>query len=144
MTGTMRRASLVLLLCACGAARAPAPATAQRATPVPTVADCPDDAVPEAAPPPRFETRTIASDDARLRYVGRPIDLDVKGADIHDVCRLLADVGKVNIVLGDGVQGTVTLTMRHVPWDQVLDAVLAAKGLRVERDGNVILGFAGN
>ena len=75
------------------------------------------------------------------RYVGKPIDLDLKDADIGNVCRLLADVGKVNIVLGDGVQGKVTLTMHHVPWDQALDAVIAAKGLRTERDGNVILVF---
>lgn len=143
----MRAAHVLVLLCACAEAPPPAPAvaTAPKPAAVTTDQDCPsaDTAPPAEPPPPRFQTRTIASDDVRPRYVGRPIDLDVKGADIHDVCRLLADVGKINIILGDGVQGTVTLTMRHVPWDQVLDVVLAAKGLRVEREGNVILVFAG-
>ena len=93
----------------------------------------------EATSPDRFRTRTIPEGPPRARFVGRPVDLDVKGADIHDVCRLLADVGRVNIVVGDDVQGTVTLTMHRVPWDQALDAVLAAKGFHMERDGNVIL-----
>jgi type IV pilus assembly protein PilQ len=91
---------------------------------------------------PRYESRTIGGESSGPRYTGKAIDLDLKDADIHNVCRLLADVGHVNIVLGDGVQGQVTLVMKRVPWDQALDAVLAAKGLRSERDGNVILVFA--
>jgi type IV pilus assembly protein PilQ len=70
---------------------------------------------------------------------GRKIDLDVKGADIHDVLRLLADVGRVNIVVGDDVQGSVTLRMRQVPWDQALDVIVSVRGLFAERDGNVII-----
>jgi type II secretory pathway component HofQ len=90
----------------------------------------------------RFESRTIGATTSAPRYTGRPIDLDLKDANIGNVCRLIADVGRVNIVLGDGVQGSVTMTIRRVPWDQALDAVIQAKGLRAEREGNVILLFA--
>jgi type IV pilus assembly protein PilQ len=72
------------------------------------------------------------------RYNGRRIDLDLKDADIHNILRLLADVGRVNIVTADDVSGSVTIRMRNVPWDQALDVVLQAKGLGMVRQGNLI------
>src|SRR5690606_13736626 len=72
------------------------------------------------------------------QYTGRRIDLDLKDADIHNVLRLLADVGQVNIVTSDSVSGSVTIRMRNVPWDQALDVVLQAKGLGLVRQANMI------
>ena len=72
------------------------------------------------------------------RYTGRRIDLDLKDADIHNVLRLLADVGRVNVVTADNVSGNVTIRMRNVPWDQALDVVLQAKNLGMVRQGNMI------
>ncbi|MES1178373.1 MAG: type IV pilus secretin PilQ [Myxococcales bacterium] len=71
-------------------------------------------------------------------FTGRRIDLDLKDADIHNVLRLLADVGQVNIVTADNVSGTVTIRMRNVPWDQALDVVLQAKGLGVVQRANML------
>jgi type IV pilus assembly protein PilQ len=72
------------------------------------------------------------------RFSGRRIDLDLKDADIHNVLRLVSDVGRVNIVTADNVSGTVTIRMRNVPWDQALETVLQAKGLGMVRQGNMI------
>jgi type IV pilus assembly protein PilQ len=72
------------------------------------------------------------------KYKGRHIDLDFKDADIHNILRLLAEVGGVNVVTSDDVGGTVTIRMRDVAWDQALDVILEAKGLGVERRGNLI------
>ena len=74
----------------------------------------------------------------RRRYSGRRVDLDFKDADIHNILRLLADVGGVNIVTADDVSGAVTIRMRNVPWDQALDVILQAKGLGMVRRGNLI------
>lgn len=71
-------------------------------------------------------------------YSNRRIDLDLKDADIHNILRLLADVGRVNIVTADDVGGNVTIRMKNVPWDQALDVVLQAKGLGMVRSGNLI------
>ncbi len=72
------------------------------------------------------------------RYTGRRIDLDLKDADIHNVLRLLADVGRINIVTSDDVKGNVTIRMRNVPWDQALDVVLQSKGMGKVQQGNMI------
>lgn len=72
------------------------------------------------------------------RFRGRRIDLDFNNADIHDILRLLADVGRVNVVTSDDVSGNVTIRMRNVPWDHALNVVLQAKGLGMVRRGNLI------
>jgi type IV pilus assembly protein PilQ len=74
----------------------------------------------------------------RRSYRGRRIDLDFNNADIHNILRLLAEVGGVNIVTSDDVSGNVTIRMRNVPWDQALEVILQAKGLGMVRRGNLI------
>lgn len=62
-------------------------------------------------------------------YTGKKIDLDFKDADIHNILRLLSTVGNINIVVGDEVKGSVTLSMSNVPWNLALDVILEAKNL---------------
>lgn len=50
----------------------------------------------------------------------------------------MADVSELNIVVADTVQGSVTLRLINVPWDQALDIILQAKGLDKRRNGSVI------
>lgn len=66
------------------------------------------------------------------------ISIDVVRADIHDVLRLLAEKGRLNVVVADEVEGKVTLRLKDVPWRQVLDTVLASQGLGHELKGNVM------
>lgn len=73
------------------------------------------------------------------RHHGAPIDLDVKGADLQEVFRLIADVGGVNIVVPGDVTGKATLRLRRVPWDAAACAVARAHQLTITADGNVLL-----
>ncbi len=76
---------------------------------------------------------------AQTRYRGAPRDFDVKDADIRDVLRLLADTGKINIVVADDVSGRVTMRLKNVPWDQILCTVAAVHKLRVTIDRNIVM-----
>ena len=97
--------------------------------------------------PSRFDTRRIGASEAdgdgetsaSRRFHGAPVDLDLKSADLANVFRLLADVGHVNIVVAGEVTGTITLRLKHVPWDQALDLVARTHGLELHREGNVIV-----
>ncbi len=80
----------------------------------------------------------VRAQEGNAGYSGRRISLDLKDADIHNILRLLADVGHVNVVTADDVGGSVTIRMNDVPWDQALDVVLSAKGLGMVRTGNLI------
>ncbi|MBX6423653.1 type IV pilus secretin PilQ [Thermosulfurimonas sp. F29] len=87
---------------------------------------------------PRIEESAIEVPLTRSKYTGTPISVDFQNADIHAVLRLLAKVGGFNVVVSDSVKGTVTLRLENVPWDQVLDTVLASKGLGMVRVGNIV------
>lgn len=74
----------------------------------------------------------------RKRYSGRKINIDIKDGDLHNILRLLAKEGNVNIVTSDEVEGTVTMHLKLVPWDQALDIILRTKGLDMVREGDII------
>ena len=71
-------------------------------------------------------------------YIGRRVSLDFKDADIGNILRLIAEVSDLNVIAGEEVQGTVTIRLVDVPWDQALDVILLTKGLGFIRVGNVL------
>ena len=66
------------------------------------------------------------------------MSLDARDMDMTDFFRLMANVGNINVVLHPAVQGKVNLTLKDVPWEQVLDIVLKSYGLVKEVQGNVM------
>lgn len=75
-------------------------------------------------------------------YTGKPVSIDVQNAEVSHVLRLLSDVGNFNLVMDQGVGGTITLKLKEVPWDQVLDNILRQKSLGMKKVGNKILRIA--
>ena len=74
------------------------------------------------------------------KYTGAKISIDIQNADIKSVLRMLSEVGNVNIVLGEEIEGKITLKVRNVPWDQVLDIIMARFGLgKVELNGIIFI-----
>jgi hypothetical protein len=69
---------------------------------------------------------------------GAPITLDLEGADLQDVFRLFADISGLNVVVQPGTRGLVTYHASKVPWDEVLERLLAPNGLVAEVRGNVL------
>jgi len=57
---------------------------------------------------------------------------------VRSVLQVIADFTDFNIVTSDSVQGSLTLRLKDVPWDQALDIILQAKGLDMRKNGNVI------
>ncbi|MBL4633751.1 MAG: protein kinase [Kofleriaceae bacterium] len=61
--------------------------------------------------------------------VGGTLSTDFTGIDIHSLMELLAQMGKVNIVVPDHIEATVTVRFKEAPWRYALEAVLTSKGL---------------
>ena len=72
------------------------------------------------------------------RWRGERIDIELQDAPIKDVLLLFSDIGGVNIVAGRDVDGSVTMKLNGVPWDQALDIILRSLELGMVREGNVI------
>ena len=75
---------------------------------------------------------------AREPSPSRRVSLDVVRAPVEQVLRGLAELGGVNLVLSEEVRGTVTLTLRDVPWTRALQGVLVSQGLGMELRGNIL------
>jgi len=71
-------------------------------------------------------------------FTGKKISIDMVDANIHDIFRLIAAVSNFNIIASDDVKGTITLSLKDVPWDQAFDILLKSKDLGISRIGNVI------
>jgi type IV pilus assembly protein PilQ len=71
-------------------------------------------------------------------FSGAPVSLEFEGADLRAVLRTLADISGLNVVVDPSVRGTVDVTMRDVPWDQALDAILRANKLGFVVDGPIV------
>ena len=75
----------------------------------------------------------------RLAYSGERLSLNFQDIEVRSVLQLIADFTGLNLVASDSVQGSITLRLDNVPWDQALDLVLKTKGLDQRRVGNVLL-----
>jgi hypothetical protein len=69
---------------------------------------------------------------------GTPVDLDFKDGNLQDVFRLFADVSGLNVVVQPGVHGRVDYRANGVPWDEVLERMLAPYGYVAQLEGNVL------
>ncbi len=75
----------------------------------------------------------------KKEYSGERLTLNFQDIDVRAVLQLLADTSGQNIVVSDSVQGSVTLRLQNVPWDQALDIVMRSKGLAMRKRDNVIM-----
>jgi type IV pilus assembly protein PilQ len=72
------------------------------------------------------------------KYTGQKITLDFQDANIKSVLRLLSEVSGRSIVSSEDVKGTVTISMKNVPWDQALDTIVSLNSLAMTQADNVI------
>ena len=68
------------------------------------------------------------------------VNLNFVDVDIRELAQAMTQVSGVNILVGDEVDGTVTVKINNVPWDKGLDNILRIKGLSksVDPGANII------
>ncbi len=72
-------------------------------------------------------------------YNKQRISVDFYKIDIHNVFRLFRQITDLNIIVDEGVQGTLTLALSDVPWDFALDIILNLQDLEKEERYNTIV-----
>ncbi len=71
-------------------------------------------------------------------YHGEKVTFNYKDIDIRNALKLIAEMSDLNIIMSDDVQGTLTMHLVDVPWDQAFDLILQAKGLGKDQIGHVV------
>lgn len=69
---------------------------------------------------------------------GGPYDLEFRDANLKDVLRLLGDQEGKNILISEGVSGTVTASFRDVDFQEILNSILTMHDLRAVQDGPIL------
>ena len=75
----------------------------------------------------------------RKVFTGDKLTLNFQSIEVRTVLQQIADVAGLNLVASDDVQGSITLRLKDVPWDQALDLVMQTKGLDKRVTANVLL-----
>lgn len=69
---------------------------------------------------------------------GGPYDLEFRDANLKDVLRLLGEQEGKNILISEGVSGTVTASFRNVDFQEILQSILTMNDLRAVQDGPIL------
>ncbi len=91
-----------------------------------------------------IEVKPIVEDPNKLvqgsgrGYQGEKLSLNFQNIDVRAVLQVIADFTNFNIITSDSVNGSLTLRLKDVPWDQALEIILQAKGLDMRKNGNVV------
>jgi type IV pilus assembly protein PilQ len=95
----------------------------------------------QSAPPGPVVPRSTGNDYMQEGYVGRPVNLELKNVDLRDVLRFLHNRFGVNFIVDKSVPASVPVdvSLKDVPWNQALEAILKSQGLGLVReDGKMI------
>ena len=71
--------------------------------------------------------------------LGSPVTIELKGADVRDVLKILAELGNVNIVSDPSVRGEISLSLKEVPIADAVELVTRATGLAYRHVGNTLV-----
>ncbi len=88
--------------------------------------------------------KVSAKSGAKKNNMPQNISIDFYKVDLHNVFRLLGRISGKNIVVDEGVKGTLTLALQDVPWTFVLQVIKNLKGLSSQEVNNTIMIYPGS
>lgn len=91
------------------------------------------------ASPPVKEPVTARVAEHRRHHGSKAISMNFQDIPVRTALQLIADFNGFNLVTTDSVQGSLTLRLEQVPWEQALDTILQVRGLDKRINGNILL-----
>ena len=71
------------------------------------------------------QTKSVASTYNELQ----PVTLNFSSIDLRQLFQILAEMRGINLILSEKIQGKTNIHMNQVPWQTVLDSLVASKSL---------------
>ncbi len=84
--------------------------------------------------------KDLRSKAIKKKYTGHKISLDFKDVNIREVFVILQAISGKKIIVAKSVTGRVTLSVKNMPWDQVLAQIVSIHGLkRVDKENSILI-----
>jgi type II secretory pathway component HofQ len=64
--------------------------------------------------------------------------IHIPDEDVRQALRDIADIGEINLVMPDTLQGRTSVKLRDVTWQYAFDVILKPLGWKHEVDGNIV------
>ena len=94
---------------------------------------------PSAATPARAQATPVdLSGQGAKKFTGHLISFDFQQADLRAVLRSFTEISGLNVIVDPGINGTVDVVLKEVPWDQALDHILRSNKLGYTIEDNVV------
>lgn len=84
-------------------------------------------------------TRAQVIEKTRATEKNGRISIDIQNGDVRQVLGFIGKELGFNVVISDSVKGTVTIVMRNVPAEEILQAIYQQKGLVGTLDGGILV-----
>ena len=90
-----------------------------------------------------IEVKPIKEDPNKLTqgsqgYRGEKLSLNFQNVEVRSLLQVIAEVSGFNVIASDTVNGSITLRLKDIPWDQALEIIMQSKGLDMRKNGSVI------
>ena len=66
-----------------------------------------------------------------------PISLQFTEIELTELLQILAKLGNTNFLLSESIKGKITVDLQNTPWHTALHSILASRGLRIIRNGDI-------
>lgn len=70
-------------------------------------------------------------------HLQSPISLQFTDIEISELLQALAKLGNTNFLLSESIKGRISVDLRNTPWQTALHSILASRGLRLLRNGDI-------
>jgi len=84
------------------------------------------------------QSKSGSEAEGKFSYSGKKVTFDFKDIEITNALKLISEMSDLNIIMSDNVNGSLTMRLVDVPWDQALDLILSSQDLGKKLDGNVM------
>lgn len=66
-----------------------------------------------------------------------PVSLQFTEIEVTELLEILAKLGNTNFLLSESIKGKISIDLRNTPWQTALHSILASRGLRIVRNGDI-------
>ena len=67
-----------------------------------------------------------------------PVSISFKNISIEDFLATMADFGGYNLVVSDKIKGNISIDLKEVPWDEIMDIAMISKDLSRKQVGDIL------